>query len=268
MKTATQGTGEWASYNANYSKRCLNNCLAYCYAAAMAVRFNQIQDRSEWKDMVNKDFISITGTTKEGKTISSKRTDRLYDGLIMTPTSHDITPLNIDLAKKYYLELLQAGNSLLIVTKPNPKVIKELAIHLQDYKTKIVWRLSITNLNQELRKKWECGASAWWHRIETLQWLYNNNYQTSVSIEPFLENPIPIVKKVLPFVTEKIWVGPMNKVHVLPDYWLAIAQLYQPSNLLLIKHELDALQDERIIYKDTFMNNLPIISTKQLKDFI
>lgn len=269
MKTTTQGTKEWASYNANYSKRCTNNCFGYCYSCAMAERYNQIVDRTEWKDMINKDFISITGTNQEGKKISSKRTDRLYDGLIMTPTSHDIVPMNLHLAKKYYLELLEAGNTLLIVTKPNPKIIKELALYLRDYKDKIIWRLSITNLNQELRKKWECGASAWWHRIEILQWLFENGFQTSVSIEPFLENPVPIVKKVLPYVTEKIWVGPMNKMHVLKDYWTTIEKLYEPKNLLLIKQELDTLHDDKIVFKDTFINNLPVQSkNKNLQDYI
>jgi len=42
---------------------------------------------------------------------------------------------------------------------------------------------------------------------------YHEGFKTSVSIEPFLDkDPQKLVRKLAPYVTESIWLGPMNYI--------------------------------------------------------
>jgi len=48
-RKVTSGTKEWADYNINCIKGCVNNCR-YCYAKMMAKRFGRATEAT-WKDM-------------------------------------------------------------------------------------------------------------------------------------------------------------------------------------------------------------------------
>jgi len=44
-----------------------------------------------------------------------------------------------------------------------------------------------------------------------LQLAFYKGYKTSVSLEPFLDkDPIPLIIKVAPYITDTIWVGKLN----------------------------------------------------------
>ena len=50
-------------------------------------------------------------------------------------------------------------------------------------------------------------------RLESLVLAYKEGFRTSVSIEPFLDSdPQQLVHEVAPYVTESIWIGPMNYI--------------------------------------------------------
>jgi DNA repair photolyase len=64
-----------------------------------------------------------------------------------------------------------------------------------------------------LLKFWEPNAPSFKERIESLKYIFAKKYKTSVSIEPFLDyNPTNLVKKVLPYSTESVWIGKMNYI--------------------------------------------------------
>ncbi len=80
----------------------------------MANRFGW-KETNSWGDMENKEEMAL-------KKFS------LRNGVIMSPSSHDITNKNINLAKKVFRNILTPVNKLLIVTKPKFELIKHLVM--------------------------------------------------------------------------------------------------------------------------------------------
>ena len=192
------GTKEWASSNVNLISGCSHNC-AYCYAKKMAIRFGR-KTEDTWKIMEINDK-ALNHNFKKRK------------GRIMFPTSHDIVP---EFKEECFLvleKLLDADNSVLITSKPHLSVIKELCTKFIYFKALIQFRFTITSINNESLRFWEEGAPLFEERFESLKYAYGMKYKTSVSIEPFLDkNPIPLIEKISPYVSETIWLGKMNYI--------------------------------------------------------
>ena len=89
-------TKEWAPFNFNFMSGCSNDCV-YCYAKDMATRFKR-KTPDTWK-------------TEESVEMSGKSYSR-KSGEIMVPSSHDITPDNIETAMEVLDKLLSSGNNL------------------------------------------------------------------------------------------------------------------------------------------------------------
>lgn len=248
----TQGTKEWACKNINFSKGCSNNCQ-YCYARRIGNRFGW-KKWNDWKNMINRHEIG-------------KKRFQKANGVIMSPSSHDITLTNVKLAKKVFLHILEAGNELLIVSKPNLKVIAEIADFIEEYKELVLWRFTIGTLNEKVREYWEPGAPPIINRLKSLEYLYNNDWATSVSIEPFLDRKVvKLIKRLESFVSHTIWVGPMNKIHVPKELWTDdLTEIYSPENLLKLKYEIDNLKNLKIRYKDHFLTILKKNGKKKKK---
>jgi DNA repair photolyase len=137
---------------------------------------------------------------------------RLIKGRIMMPTTHDLLPEFIPETIDYLQRWLAVGNQILIVSKPHFSVIKEICEKMQQYKGRIIFRFTIGSMNDELLKFWEPGAPSFDERLASLQYAYNAGYQTSVSSEPYLDgNVIQLANKLLPFVTDSMWIGLLNK---------------------------------------------------------
>ena len=239
----TKGTKEWAVKNINFSKGCSNNCQ-YCYARRMANRFGW-RKWENWSKMVNR------------PEMAEKRFKRAT-GCIMSPSSHDITPHNVDLAIKVFLHILEAGNTLLIVSKPDVQIILKVAEQLEEFKSQVLWRFTIGTLDDQIRKKWEPGAPSIQSRLLSLEEMYKDFWSTSVSIEPFLgDDVIDLIQRLESFVTDTIWVGPMNKIHVPKELWSKReSNLYSPENLFYLKQDIDALKNPKIRYKDHFLKGV------------
>jgi len=251
MMVKTLGTKEWAKENFNISMGCMNDCL-YCYAKAMADKYNRIS-RPFWKHMQNKTFEKID------KQIHKVKNDdpNLYD--IMFPSSHDLFEENLEKAVYALNGLLKAGNTVLIVTKPRISVISELLYSFADYKDKILFRFTITTCDNTVKDYWEKNAPAIRERMICLYLAYSSGFKTSVSIEPFLDNTVvALVKNVHPYVTNDIWVGPMNFSHVPEEYIREVNQdlYYTKENLQTIKEMIDSLGFKNIRYKDHFLKIL------------
>ena len=241
----TKGTKEWADSNVNIYNGCSNNCI-YCYARQMAIRFKR-KTKNNWKIM-----------KPNLKTMSKGFKKR--KGRIMFPTSHDITKENLDQCIIILNRLLQSKNNVLITTKPDPDCIKNICNLLYHYKKQIQFRFTITSMNDETLQLWEPDAPLFKNRMKALNLAHEMGFKTSISIEPFLDfNPISLILKVQDFVTETIWIGPMNNFRTKNTRLKQIKVNYTKDNLLLIQYLIknnENIQHKKIRYKDAFINKI------------
>jgi DNA repair photolyase len=190
------GTHEWAVKNANYINGCYHNCK-YCYSKEMAIRFKR-------KTSLNWQVEEV-----DIKQAGMKR--KKVNGLIMFPSSHDITPINLLQSINFLQNLLQSGNEILIVTKPHLSVIKEICKQFDKYKSKILFRFTIGSKDTKTLKFWELNAPTFDERKRSLIYAFNHGFSTSVSCEPMLDNSTEeLVRELLPYITDSIWIGKAN----------------------------------------------------------
>jgi len=250
------GTKEWASSNVNIISGCSHNCR-YCYAKKLALRFGRKTEDS-WKIME----------------LSQEKLHKNYKkrkGRVMFPSSHDIVPEFKDECFKIIEKLLNAGNSILITSKPHYPIIKELCEMFQDFRNIIQFRFTITSLNNDLLNFWEEGAPTFEERLESLKYAYKMKFQTSVSIEPFLDHdPIPLVKKLYPFISETIWIGKMNYINrknIKEDefkFYNTIRENYTINNIQKITNKLK--QFKKIRYKDSIKKLNILVPSYQIPE--
>lgn len=189
------GTKEWAPYNFNFMSGCSNDCV-YCYAKDMAIRFKR-KTSDTWK---NEEPVEMSG-----KSYSKKSGD------IMVPSSHDITPGNIGTAIAVLDKLINSGNTLLVVTKPNFECIKKIADRYISNKKQIKFRFTIGSADSFVLKLWEPGAPDFDERLKSLKYAFDKGYSTSISCEPLLDNNFDkLYDLVSPYVNGSIWIGKMN----------------------------------------------------------
>jgi DNA repair photolyase len=137
----------------------------------------------------------------------------MLNGSIMFPTTHDIVPDFIDETIYYLKKFLRVGNNILITSKPDYSCIREIVDSLLLYKSQIVFRFTIGSLHDDVLKFWEPNAPNFNNRLCSLKKAFYKGFETSVSCEPFLDGDIVLlVDKLLPFITDVIWIGKMNKI--------------------------------------------------------
>jgi DNA repair photolyase len=244
----TSGTKEWADYNVNCVKGCSNDCR-YCYAKMIAKRFGRKTDET-WKNM-------------EINTKAVEKSYKKYHGRVMFPSSHDITekPEIIEACLKVLTKLLIADNEVLITTKPSINVTKKIITKFNDYKKNIQFRFTIGTKNNQTLSFWEPNAPNYHERKKALQYAHTHGYKTSISIEPLLDhNPTPMITELDPYVSESIWIGPMNyiKKNNIPEeqlpYYNEIREINQKQNLEKIYENLK--NHQKIRFKDSFLNKI------------
>ncbi len=201
---------EWtiSRNNVNFSTGCSNNCL-YCYGRYMPYA-NKL---SKIAKATGKEF--NWGDAK----IRKKDVDKprsLRDGRVGFPTSHDITPENLNDYLTVLGKLLKAGNEILIISKPNFECIKSICQASAFFKDKNLFRFTITAKTPEISNFWEPNAPAYEERIQSLKYAFDNGFQTSVSMEPMLEFPRvqEMVEEMMPYITDALWFGKMNHIKV------------------------------------------------------
>lgn len=190
------GTTEWAVANANFQSGCENDCK-YCYAKSIAVRYKR-KSTSNWKN----EEVNLTKVNRRFKK---------ENGMIMFPSSHDVSIGNLDHSITFLRNMLNAGNEVLIVSKPRLEVVERLCAEFEDYKDKILFRFTIGSMNSKTLLFWEPGASSYEIRKECLKYAYENGFKTSVSAEPLLDiDVVALVDDLQPYITDKIWIGKAN----------------------------------------------------------
>lgn len=200
MKPKT-GTREWSSSSANLFSGCVHACR-YCYAKANAIRFGR-HTRESWSTEVLREDVL------------NKRWGR-RQGIIMFPTTHDITPQNVDACLTVLKRMLAAGNRVLIVSKPCLETVTKLCKELALWQPQVTFRFTIGSQNAGRLKYWEPGAPPFHHRLASLEWALGLGWTTSVSMEPILDltvrEVVELALTVEPYVSETIWIGVANQL--------------------------------------------------------
>jgi len=195
------GTREWSAVSANCCKGCEHNC-AYCYARWEAVnKWQTLPNEADWTKMV----VNWNAVNKKWKK---------YDGAIMFPTTHDIMPSVLEPCLTTIGHILEAGNKILIVSKPHLECIKAICQRLEPAKDRILFRFTIGAINDALFSYWEPNAPKFPERLECLKYAYYAGFQTSVSAEPMLDraNMVALVGIAEGYITDSIWIGKMNAI--------------------------------------------------------
>jgi DNA repair photolyase len=211
MGKPVSGTGEWASSNVNIQFGCPHNC-------------------KNWHKPISR----------------QKNIDKRYgkrQGTIMFPTTHDITPENIDDVITVLGKLLKAGNQLLIVSKPHISCIETICANFNAYKDRVLFRFTIGSADDKVLSFWEPDAPSYNKRVNSLKYAYEHGWETSVSCEPMLDlHIVKVVRDVEKYVTDAIWLGKMNS----PMQRVKINGYTDEETIAKVKELMDWQCDENI----------------------
>jgi len=199
MTKEKTGTREWADHNENIQIGCENGCR-YCYARHNAVVFRKYCTAEAWPNPV----------------INQKKVDKnygYYKGGVMFPSTHDITPANLSESLAVINKLIDAGNKVLIVSKPRWSCITVICESIKSnfpnfWQDKVTFRFTIGSTRDEVLKFWEPNAPCFEERRSCLQYAYKAGFDTSVSCEPFLDPFTPhVYDATCELITDSFWVG-------------------------------------------------------------
>lgn len=200
QKKNIRGTREWAVAEINCCLGCLHGCR-YCYARYDAVQRKGIVTEKQWNAcrVVEKEVL---------------RQHPLYSGQVMFPTAHDIVPDNLEACVKVLKNLLDAGNRVLVVSKPNIESVRRICMDFDQFRERLLFRFTITARDSRLLEFWEPGAPAYTERKACLRHAFDMGFATSVSVEPMLDtgDVIKMVHELLPYISHSIWLGKMNRI--------------------------------------------------------
>lgn len=257
-----KGLWQWVTWYSNWVKGCKNACK-YCYQMTKEVcRFNRMT-YDEWQNFKVKDPVI---RFNNGKTI--KKVKKL-EGWGVLPGTHDVFPEILDESITYIREHLEIGNNLILVTKPRLECVKSIMEEFEEYKDQILFRFTITSNDDNLLEFWEPNASRFDERELCLSLAFREGFQTSVSIEPFLDKTlIPLIDVLAPHISEVLWVGAMNHlkrisklVNPKSSEFQYVKKITSMDNLIKIIGQINKLHPlvkEKIQYKDSFDKALEI----------
>ena len=196
-KNSSHGTMEWSVKNFNCCTGCSHDCR-YCYAKEMAIRFKQVT-AAQWQ----LEIVRPKDVVKRHKK---------YDGQVMFPSSHDITPNNLDACLTVLKTLLVIGNRVLVVSKPHLECIMAICKSLKPYKRRMLFGFTIGACDDRILSYWEPNAPRYDERKQSLIYAHKAGFRTSVSVEPMLDsaNIDTLISDLSPYVTHSIWIGKMN----------------------------------------------------------
>lgn len=184
--------------NINICTGCRNDCL-YCYMKPINIRNSKFKQPVDWHKWELRQ-----------KDVDVKQ--RLRDGLVGFPSSHDIFPEILDAYLEVMGKILRAGNEVLIVSKPRLDCIKAICDASTFFKDKVLFRFTIGAMDGEILSFWEPNAPAYDERKACLEHAKERGFRTSVSMEPMLDTPQieALVADLDPLVTGDIWLGMMS----------------------------------------------------------
>ena len=189
-----------------------------------------------------------------------------YDDWVMFPTTHDITPRNINEYICVLKKLLDAGNQVLIVSKPHWDCITLMCETLLEYQKQIMFRFTIGSAKNEILEFWEPNAPNFAERLGCLQYAYKKGYATSVSCEPYLDAwPHHVYAACEEWVTDTIWFGKLNHMNSRVDF----SKISEADMAEYVEPLKKAQTDDVILGYVKIMKNWPKVEWKDsIKDVI
>jgi hypothetical protein len=176
----------------------------------------------------------------------------------MFPTAHDISPYYLDASITAIQQMMDAGRSLIIVTKAHLNVIYAITERFTNYKDQLVLRFTIGSMNQYVSAFWEPGAPPPGERLSALKHATGQGYRTSVSMEPILlgcDDAIATYRRVRHCVTEDIWIGKMNSPELRVDLSVGI-------NRSAVAYLRACQSDEEILRLYESLHDCPLVRWK------
>ena len=108
-------------------------------------------------------------------------------------------------------KLLDAGNDVLIVSKPHWQCITLICEGFKEHRDKILFRFTIGSTDNDVLAFWEPGAPNFQKRLACLQYAFQTGYKTSVSCEPYLDPYVVYTYTACkPYITDSFWVGKLR----------------------------------------------------------
>jgi len=193
-----QGTRECSQSSYNIQIGCEHGCI-YCYAHRMNQRFPKVRI-PDWTQPVIRAAAVQKAWTK-------------HDGIIMFPTTHDITPANFDACQQVLAKMLHAENRVLLVSKPTFECIEAILPLLISFRAQMECRFTIGTTDNFMLRLFEPSAQGIEERLACLRMLHRHQIAASVSGEPCLGG-IPETRELIaacrPYITQGIWIGTLN----------------------------------------------------------
>ena len=238
------GTREWSDHSENCILGCSNDCR-YCYAKANAIRFGR-EAADTWK-VEHPNY---------------NRKPAKHKGVTMFPTSHDLHMEHVEWWGQYLIKLLEKGNKVLIVSKPEYKAISAICdqFYQSSYQDQIEFRFTIGTNDDTVAAYWEPGAPSPSERLLSIAKTTTLGFKTSISMEPLMmEDPKPVIDILLiPYVKGEIWIGTMNHYQLNPEVPEEARQIKIQSKEN-IERVYNSLKDNpRIRWKDSIQKMLGI----------
>lgn len=163
------GTKEWADKTLNLLSGCHNNCK-YCFGRENAIRFHR-KTPEDWREEVLNKTAFAKKFAKRG-------------GTIMFPSTHDITQDHLTECIIYLKKMLEAGNRVLIVTKPDFVCVKAMCKELVPYDDQILYRFTIGSIDDAVLKFWEPDAPDYATRAAAVKYWFNTNRNECLYLGP------------------------------------------------------------------------------------
>ena len=238
------GTREWAVAEINCNVGCPHDCR-YCYARAAALSTGLIDSASDW-----------TRPRVIDAEVECSRP--LYGGQVMFPTAHDIVEDNLEEALQVVSRLLEAGNNVLIVSKPSLVCIEQICDRFSGLRNQILFRFTITSRSSDILRLWEPGAPGYKERLECLRLALERGFQTSVSIEPMLDltDVRGMIDQLEPYVSHSIWIGKLNRIE-------ERVRIDSPEMVAEVRRIRNEQQDRSIIDLYEALKERPLIRWKE-----
>ena len=200
MDKSKTGTKEWAESNVNLQLGCEHGCR-YCYARYSAVKRHILCTSEQWLDPV---------------IVRSKvrRSFLKRSGVVMFPSTHDITLRNLSECICVLSKLLDAGNRVLVVSKPHLTCIPDICKAFEKFRNRLMFRFTIGSMDDRVLSFWEPNAPDFRERLGCLRHTYKKGFQTSISCEPFLDCDVDKIVELFeilkPYITHSLWIGKLR----------------------------------------------------------
>lgn len=244
-KLRTTGTYEWAQETVNCVNGCKHDCR-YCYARWNAVDRYQRMGLKDWPDMRVREKDVRKGYRK-------------YDGVVMFPSTHDVTPEVMGPCLLVLEKLLHHGNEVLFVSKPHLSVITEAVSRFAWATDQLRFRFTVGAVDNEILSYWEPGAPTFQERLQSLQLVFGAGFKTSISAEPLLQpwRVLDLFDRLKPYVNWEFWIGKLNKadarVKLDDGDRTMLDELLSWQTDEEVMKIVDALKDEPLIkWKDSY----------------